>query len=62
MTTLKPPVVEGEAQQGVIRSLLHSFVDQLRYLVFGAPKGRNRGRWVYNTRDRTWRYYVDDVR
>lgn len=54
--TLQPPDTEGETQGSLLRTLLR----QLRWLVFGIPKGRHRGRWVYNSADKTWRYYVDD--
>lgn len=58
---LKPPDTEGGVKEHWLRSLLRSFVRQLRWLVFGIPKSRRRGRWVYNSQDQTWRYYLDDV-
>ena len=57
LVSRKPPDCEGMAH----RSLLQSFLRQLRWLFFGVPKGRPRGRWVYNSSDGVWRYYVNDI-
>lgn len=38
-------------------SLLSTVIMQLKWLIRG-PKYRRRGRWVYNSRDETWRHNV----
>jgi len=43
------------------KSLLSTVIMQLRWLIRG-PKYRRRGWWVFNSRDETWRYYLDDIR
>ena len=53
--------VWGIPTQAAERSFVLLFLQQLRWLLFGVPKARRQGRWVYNSRDRIWRLYVDDT-
>lgn len=62
----RPPVfvprhiVRPEVDRLWYRAIAKSFVQELWWLLVGRPKSRLRGKWVFNSADRTWRYYEVD--
>lgn len=51
----KPPRLPGGEKK---KTLLESILTQFKWLVFGVPKPKSKGTWVYNSKDDTWRFYV----
>ena len=40
--------------------ILKGVLRELWWIVVGRPKPKLRGKWVYNAKDGTWRYYESD--
>ena len=63
MAMIKEPNYEPTLPKGRAgKCLLSTAIMQIKWLLFGVPKPRRKGRWVYNSLDKIWRYYLDDIK
>jgi hypothetical protein len=54
-----PPTDQGRNNR-FLTALWRGVWEALKILLFGVPKPKRAGTWVFNPKDGTWRYYKDD--